>query len=373
MYTETRTVKLATSQMDIAPASVDVRLHRAEAIVAHAAENGAQLILLPAWFNTGYHLDESAYDIAEPHNGKTALWLAQTATKYGAYVAGAFLLRDDDDIYHSMVLCSPQGRFWRYDQTYAFGWERAVFREGQRPTIAGTALGKIGLMIGWDYAHPRLWKRYAGRIDLLLIASAMPRPDSLHIQLKDDEAYPLQSGRLLYHGVDAPFGGDMDRQAAWLGAPVVHSALSGEFTSAATGAALGLLPAAFIQPSLLLRVWDARKAQLTGGGIDGSRVINSDGAVIVQAENAGDDVVTATVELGDTPAPRHDQPQIPYTAWGYWFHDVLLVALLSFFYRRAYRQRYGEGFAPVDRATQIWRVLAVVVFVIGYLLGRLGG
>ena len=60
-----RKIKVAPVQMDAAPAPVDTRLNRAADLVSKAAAFGAQLVVLPELFNTGYEYDDRNYGLAE--------------------------------------------------------------------------------------------------------------------------------------------------------------------------------------------------------------------------------------------------------------------------------------------------------------------
>ncbi|MDM8520432.1 carbon-nitrogen hydrolase family protein [Anaerolineales bacterium HSG6] len=74
-----RTVKVAAIQMDVTPTSTGKRLKRADELVKQAALAGAQLVVLPELFNTGYIYSDTNFQNAEPIYGPTATWLKNTA------------------------------------------------------------------------------------------------------------------------------------------------------------------------------------------------------------------------------------------------------------------------------------------------------
>ena len=169
-----KTFKAAVVQIKAEPAPVSERLGRAEKIISQAALAGAQLVLLPELFNTGYSYRHENFALAETVAGPTARWMAQISTRLDIHLAGSLLVRDGSDGYNALLLYAPDGRFWRYDKNYPWAWERACFRGRRAITIAETDLGAIGFMLCWDMAHANLWRAYAGKIDLMLACSCPP-------------------------------------------------------------------------------------------------------------------------------------------------------------------------------------------------------
>ena len=87
-----RQVKIAAMQMIAHPASTHQRLERAEALVAGACRDGAQLVVLPEVFNTGYEYSDQNYGRAEPLDGPTVAWMKQLASRNQIHLAGTLLL-----------------------------------------------------------------------------------------------------------------------------------------------------------------------------------------------------------------------------------------------------------------------------------------
>ncbi|RPJ23036.1 MAG: carbon-nitrogen hydrolase family protein, partial [Chloroflexi bacterium] len=170
-----RRISLATTQLNATPVPLVERLARAENLVTQAARAGAQLVVLPELFNTGYAYRNENFALAETTDGPTAQWMKEISARLGVHLAGSLLLRDGQDIYNALLLYAPDGRLWRYDKNYPWGWERAYFRERHAITIAETDLGSIGMMLCWDMAHADLWQQYAGKVDLILACSCPPK------------------------------------------------------------------------------------------------------------------------------------------------------------------------------------------------------
>src|SRR5512139_3328185 len=176
-----KSIRIAVVQMDAAPSPVGVRLRRAENFVTQCAHSGAQLVILPEVFNTGYEYSDRNYLQAETFDGPTVAWMKKTAANHHVHLAGSFLRREQDSIFNTLLLLSPDGRQWHYAKNYPWIWERAYFEKGSKITVADTALGRIGFLICWDVAHPKLWQRYAGKIELMLVSSCPPKALDLAI------------------------------------------------------------------------------------------------------------------------------------------------------------------------------------------------
>jgi len=86
-----RQLKIAAIQMDANPAPTGERLERAERLVIAAAQSGAQLVVLPELFNTGYAYAESNYRRAELPDGPTVTWLREMAARLNVHLAGSLM------------------------------------------------------------------------------------------------------------------------------------------------------------------------------------------------------------------------------------------------------------------------------------------
>ena len=90
-----KTIQIAAVQMDARPAPTPERLARAENLVAQAAHSGAQLVVLPEVFNTGYEYSDQNFARAEAPDGQTASWMLKTALSTVFTWPAAFCARTD--------------------------------------------------------------------------------------------------------------------------------------------------------------------------------------------------------------------------------------------------------------------------------------
>jgi predicted amidohydrolase len=371
-----RILRAAAVQMDAAPAPTAERLSRAADLVAEAAASGVDLIVLPELFNTGYQYDDRNYALAEPITGPTATWMRDQAAAHHVHLAGTFLLLDGDAVFNTALLVAPDGRTWRYDKIFPFGWERAYFREGDRITIADTDLGRLGMMICWDSAHAGLWQRYAGQIDALLVMSCPPKISAAELVLPDGTHATLRdlglALRTIYTDEEYFPGADMDRQAAWLGTPVIATAGSGRFRSHLPRPRLSLAAYLASRPDLWKHIRNADQVTLETGYDAATKVIDDAGQVVARVESPGDGLTIAEVALADhLPKPTQPQPKMKTARLAYLLVDALTTNLMTGVYRAGLRRQWGARMAPVDPRTRVWAAAVALAGLIGWLLGRI--
>ncbi len=365
-----RKLKVATVQMDATPSPVDERLDRAERLVSEAVRGGAQLVVLPELFNTGYDYTPANYALSEEIDGRTVSWMRDMAADHQIYLAGTLMLRDVDEVYNSALLFAPDGQYWRYDKQFPFLWERAFFREGHGPTIAKTELGDIGMLICWDSAHPEAWKRYAGQVDMMLVMSSPPRIASGELVWPD-------GARMRFNtlGLQSEYdftGPDMNTRAAWMQVPVVHASASGAFKSPLPLAQISVGVPMLLRPSMWSRWKEADTALLECGYAPSTKIINEQGETIAHVEGDGDGCTLAEITLADEkPKPERYQPPMQHTdTLTYLFADVVAPALLAPIYQRGVRRQWGAEMAPMDFGTRVWMWSTAAAAALGFFTGR---
>ena len=328
-----QTLTLAAIRMDAAPAPSLARLERAEKLVARAASQGAEIAVLPELFNTGYAYDDRNYRLAEPVAGPTVAWLKSAARQHNLYLAGSLLLREADEIYNAMFLVAPNGKTWRYDKSYPWCWERAYFRPRQSHLApAETELGKIGLLICWDAAHPKLWATYAGKVDLILASSCPPLEHAITFQFPNGQTVTARelgpAMQTIYRHSEKIFSEYFLQQAAWLGVPSVNTTGAGTFQSKLPRPRLSYAVLLAARPDLWKFIPQAEEILQTAGYFDETFIADARGQVLSRTQLNGDDLTVAPVALAaQTPSPQTPQPKIDLSPLTY-AADQLTNALL---------------------------------------------
>jgi predicted amidohydrolase len=365
-----RLLKAAVVQMDATPAPLTARLNRAAELVRAAAEAGAQIVVLPELFNSGYRYDEHNYDLAETLEGETVGWMKAQAAEHGIHLAGTLLLRNADDIYNAALLFAPDGRLWRYDKVYPFAWERAYFRPGQVITVAETDLGKLGMLICWDASHSDLWERYAGQVEAMLVMSCAPKISAMTIAFPNGERANMRELSGLWDDFYTPeeyfTGIDLDAHAAWLGVPVIATQGSGQFDSPVPWPRLTTATLVMGRPDL----WDnalmeGSQIRFQAGFDPQTKIVDAGGQVLGRVTTGGDGYVLTEIALPDSPPQPQTPPPLMHTSpVAYLFADIVTPALAGWDYIRTLRLRWGPQAAPLTSRRRFWLSVGIITALI---------
>jgi predicted amidohydrolase len=340
--TMSRSIRIAVVQMDAAPAPVKERLARAEALVAQCAQNGAQLVVLPEVFNTGYEYSDQNYVLAETFDGLTVTWMKATASQYQVHLAGSFLRREQEAIFNTLLLVSPDGQHWHYDKNYPWIWERAYFQKGMDITIADTGLGKIGFLICWDVAHPNLWQKYSGKVELMLVSSCPPKALDLSLVFPDGKRIMSRNAGALVGYMkrtsDQTFGEYLRRQAGHLGVPVAHATSTGTFTSLIPKPKPSLAMLALVHPPLWKYRSQFERARMEAGYFNETYIADQSGVVLQSVPPKAEGLAISDVILPDLP-PRSKGKQPPFgiPAFTYLLDTIANRLLVSEYRKKTHR------------------------------------
>lgn len=156
-------LRVALAQLDIRLGDLAANLSRAGELVAGAARRGADLVLLPELWSTGYDL-EHAVQHAAANRREVLPALADLARRHQVFVAGSLLLRDDGGVRNTAVIHAPDGStIAEYAKVHLF----ALMAE-HRYLTAGDATPTFGLppctaaaAICYDLRFPELFRLYA--------------------------------------------------------------------------------------------------------------------------------------------------------------------------------------------------------------------
>lgn len=179
-------MKVALVQLDV-DLDRDLAATRESAVakVHEAAEDGAELVLLPELWLNGAFDPEPWPATAEPLHGETAQLLRETAMDCGIVLHGGSIAErtPDGKLFNTSLVFDAEGELLAgYRKIYRFGFdqgEAAVMSAGEHPTvfplrdIDDSVLTTIGLATCYDLRFPELHRELVdlGTEVLLLVAS----------------------------------------------------------------------------------------------------------------------------------------------------------------------------------------------------------
>ncbi|UEP35417.1 carbon-nitrogen hydrolase family protein [Burkholderia ambifaria] len=175
--------RVAALQMVSTP---DVARNLAEAgrLIAEAAGDGAQLVLLPEYFCFMGHRDTDKLALAETYrDGPIQQFLAQAAQRHGVWLIGGTLplkAPEPDRVLNTTLVFDPSGQeAARYDKIHLFNFEKGdesfdearTIRAGETVVTFDAPFGRVGLSVCYDLRFPELYRRM-GDCALIVVPSA---------------------------------------------------------------------------------------------------------------------------------------------------------------------------------------------------------
>jgi predicted amidohydrolase len=169
-------VKLLTAaiQMPSEPALLSENIERADSLLREAHVAGAELVVLPEMFNTGYGLLPDYAPAAEAPDGPTLTHLRERAERWKMAIAAGFVERAGHHLYDSLAFIEPGAETRIYRKRNLVFWERFRFRPGHSSLVVQSRFGRVGFAVCADMIYRRVWTDYRDRIDLAVVASAWP-------------------------------------------------------------------------------------------------------------------------------------------------------------------------------------------------------
>lgn len=181
---KTRPVKLALVQFEGTMCDVEGNIARACEFIAEAGKQGADLVLLPELFSTGYQLNvvgPHLGELTETIEGPSVDALCEAARAAHCYVAAGLALEHELTAvpFNSSVFIDREGNLMgTYDKQHLWALERFYFRSGNGGGVFDTDFGRVGVMICYDMGFPETARMLALQgCDLLLCLSAWCEQD----------------------------------------------------------------------------------------------------------------------------------------------------------------------------------------------------
>lgn len=213
---------VAAVQLEVVLADVATNLAECESLARDAARAGAKAIALPEFFTTGAaFLPELAGAALAPDGAATEMLLA-VAREEDVLIGGSFLCRDPDgEVRNAFLLAGPDRLLGRHDKDLPTMWENALYVGGNDDGLIETGELTVGAAVCWEFMRSGTARRLRGRVDLVLGGSnwwSVPHWRPHTYTRRAEIANAATAAR-------APrvFG-------RYVGAPVVHGAITGAFS-----------------------------------------------------------------------------------------------------------------------------------------------
>ena len=142
--------------MLLAPGDVERNTNSALQLIRSAAENRADLVLLPEALPFGW-MDPSAVSLAEGiPTGAFCTRLRNAAKEHGLFICSGLVERAGQNLFNAAVLIDPSGEvILHHRKIFELEIAHHLYSLGNRLGVADTSLGRIGLMICADGFAPR--------------------------------------------------------------------------------------------------------------------------------------------------------------------------------------------------------------------------
>jgi len=147
--------RIAVAQMNSVTGAVAANRDKAVRLIEGAARVGAEIVLVPETFTTGYDIADQLDALAEPIPGPTTAVLSDVARRCHVYVYASLVEKASGKYYNTGVFVDPAGRLLHaYRKVHLFAAEKSMFTPGDRPAVVKTELGTFGLTICMDLLFP---------------------------------------------------------------------------------------------------------------------------------------------------------------------------------------------------------------------------
>ncbi len=148
--------KIAITQIECAVGDVEANVSKACDMISDAASQGADLVLLPEMFTTGFVLAEQP-ELAEPIPGPTTQRFSKAAADGGVWVVAGMAERDPEtqDLHNAAAIIGPAGDLVNcYRKVYLYLGERDAMVPGKEACLVDLGFAEAGVTICYDYIFP---------------------------------------------------------------------------------------------------------------------------------------------------------------------------------------------------------------------------
>ncbi len=200
-------MKVGVAQIDCRPGAVEDNVRKIVDLTERAGERQCNLVIFPEMCDTGYDM-EKIRETASTWSGYPYGELAKTAKSSRIYLVCGISEREDDKIYNTMVVLSPDGECAaKYRKIHLAAYpplmEDKVISAGNSLKTVDIDGMTFGLQICYDIRFPEVSRSLAlSGAGILLVSSAWPFPRLTHwetilrVRAIENQAYVVAANRV---------------------------------------------------------------------------------------------------------------------------------------------------------------------------------
>jgi predicted amidohydrolase len=180
---ETKKLNIALAQIELPAGATEENFQKGEEMAQRASEGGADLLLLPELWVSGYDLKNCDRYASSLDQG----WfqrMARLAADNQILLGGSLIEVDQDNYYNTFVLFDRDGSLinsYRKIHLFKLLEEDQYLQSGNQLITAETNWGRMGLTICYDLRFPEIFRSYAvSGSELILIVAEWPQRRVFH-------------------------------------------------------------------------------------------------------------------------------------------------------------------------------------------------
>jgi omega-amidase len=177
-----RELRVALGEFDTGWHDVTRSLARAREIARQAKSAGADLLLLPEMFATGFTMDARGF--AEPVGGPIARAIGKLAAAEGLWiVAGISVRKKGERFVNTAQVFAPDGRSqaeYEKQRLFVYADEDQIYSAGDAPCIIEINGVEAAVLICFDLRFPELFRRQSRDVDAFFLIANWPSSRQQH-------------------------------------------------------------------------------------------------------------------------------------------------------------------------------------------------
>ncbi|MCF8068373.1 MAG: carbon-nitrogen hydrolase family protein [Desulfobacterales bacterium] len=161
--------------------NVDENLNCIRKCALSAAQQGADLIVFPELFLTGYNIGDAAIELAEPQDGPSSKIVSEIAREADISIIYGYPEKSGPDRHVSALFIESQGRLRaNYRKNHLYGdYEKSIYKQGDTFIVVRLKGITIGILICYDVEFPEAVRTLAkAGAELIVVPTALMEPYS---------------------------------------------------------------------------------------------------------------------------------------------------------------------------------------------------